>query len=135
MHAGGEPSELDRFLGTGDLYEAFETGGTRREIRWTEGREMPREHETRRRPKYCDWAYAMMEMLLDPVLKGWVPQWIVEQYDRRNPDFRKIVSKFVREDPGQELTNRTLLWGVKRELRRAAPSALRRVRGRQRCKR
>ena len=104
MHAGGEPSELDRFLGTDDLYEAFETGGTRREIRWTEGQSLPGEHETRRRPKYCDWAYAMLEMLLDPVLKGWVPQWIVEQYDRRNPDFRKIVSKFVREDPGQELS-------------------------------
>ena len=34
MHAGGEPSAFDRFLGVGDLYEAFETGVLRHETRW-----------------------------------------------------------------------------------------------------
>ena len=34
VHAGGEPSELDRYLGLGDLYEAFETGEPRRELLW-----------------------------------------------------------------------------------------------------
>ena len=121
MHAGGEPSELDRFLGTCDLYEAFETGGTRREIRWADGQRVPKEHETRRRPKYCDWAYAMLEMLLDPVLKGWVPQWIVEQYDRQNAHFRGSVRWALREKrSGRATSNKALLRLVYRRLVRKA---------------
>merc|ERR1739836_155948 len=32
-----------------------------------------------------------MHMLVDPVLCAWVPGWVVEQYERWNPDFRGAV--------------------------------------------
>ena len=31
------------------------------------------------------WALAFMEMLTDPMLRQWVPAWVVEQYERANP--------------------------------------------------
>ena len=39
MHAAGEPSLLDRFLGLGDLYDAFETGVLRKELVWEAAQE------------------------------------------------------------------------------------------------
>ena len=41
--------------------------------------------------RVCPWALALMEMLVDPMLVCWVPGWVVEQYERWNPDFRKCV--------------------------------------------
>ena len=41
VHAGGEPSDLDRFLGLGDLEEAFERGLTRREVWWESAHHHP----------------------------------------------------------------------------------------------
>ena len=57
---GGQALPLDRFLGVRDLYLAVSDD---------------------------DWGLALMEMLTDPVLVGWVPSWVVEQYERANPYF------------------------------------------------
>ena len=62
----------------------------------------------------------MMEMLLDPILGAWVPKWVVEQYDRRNPDFRKLVTETLKRVRDKTLTNRRLLLEVRRELLRRA---------------
>ena len=115
VHAGGEPSHLDRFLGLSDLEEAFERGLTRREFRFHGTRDW-REHTCRKRPRNCDWAFALMEMLLDPVLVVWVPKWVVEQYERRNPAFRVMVDKELRQDKKNLLSNRQLLSKVRRAL-------------------
>ena len=37
------------------------------------------------------WGLALMEMLLDPVLRWWVPSWLVDQYERQNGTFRRCV--------------------------------------------
>ena len=96
IRAGAEPSEFDRHLGLADLVEAFESGATRTELYWVrDGAKgwKERERVCKKRPRNCDWAFAMIEMLLDPVLSAWIPQWIVEQYERRNPAFRGIVER------------------------------------------
>ena len=36
-----------------------------------------------------------MEMLVDPMLKQWVPAWLVEQYERANPFFREALTALV----------------------------------------
>ena len=69
VHAGGEPSDLDRFLGFGDLFEAFETGVKRYEVELLD-ENRSRRREIAKRPRNCSWAFAMMEMLVDPVLRG-----------------------------------------------------------------
>ena len=38
------------------------------------------------------WTLALMEMLTDPMLRQWVPAWLVEQYERQNPFFRKVLT-------------------------------------------
>ena len=79
--AGGL-SELDRHLGVRDLYDKFEG------------------------KRDTNWGFAMMEMLADPVLSTWVPSWAVEQYERANPFFRRVLHRLV----GQRLeSNRRLL--------------------------
>ena len=66
-------SELDRHLGVRDLYDRFE------------GR------------RDTNWGFAMMEMLVDPVLSTWVPSWVVEQYERANPFFRRVLRRLVEQ--------------------------------------
>ena len=78
VHAGATASHLERFLGTQDLYDAFE-GVQRRELNWSQEHGQWRERVTRR-PANCGWAFALMEMLVDPVVCESVPQWVVEQY-------------------------------------------------------
>ena len=39
------------------------------------------------------WEYALMEMLVDPVLMEWVPAYIVEQYKRQNPFFTTALKE------------------------------------------
>ena len=64
-----------RFLGCADLVGKFDTSPTR-------------------------WGMALMEMLIDPVLAGWVPGWVVEQYERMNPHFRSALRAVLRRaDP------------------------------------
>ena len=120
MHGAGEPSLLDRFLGLGDLCEAFETGVQRKELVWAcasesvPGRWVAR--PSTKRPRNCDWSFAMLEMFVDPVLQAWVPKWVVEQYERRNPDFRAEVDKKLQEDKTRSMSNRQLLLSVRRSL-------------------
>ena len=57
----------DRFLGTSDLFMKFEGGRRSR------------------------WGAALMEMLVDPLLSTWVPDWVTEQYERANPFFRDVL--------------------------------------------
>ena len=59
----------------------------------------------------------MIEMLLDPVLSAWIPKWIVEQYERRNPAFRVNVEREVKVDQKHVLSNRELIFKVRRALR------------------
>ena len=65
VQAGFEDS--DAYLGVSDLYSKFE----------------------------CDdgWAFALMEMLVDPMLVCWVPGWVREQYERANPFFRSVLKR------------------------------------------
>ena len=60
--------EEQRYLGTCELYLKFEgkLDGRHNNVGWT---------------------LALMEMLVDPMLKQWVPSWLVEQYERANPVF------------------------------------------------
>ena len=37
------------------------------------------------------WGLALMEMLVDPMLREWVPHWVVEQYERANPCFQPVL--------------------------------------------
>ena len=120
IRAGAEPSEFDRFLGLADLVEAFELGATRTEVSWVGDSASgwkERERVCKKRPRNCDWAFAMIEMLLDPVLSAWIPKWIVEQYERRNPAFRGIVERELKNDKEHDLSNRKLILKVRRALR------------------
>ena len=60
-------SPADRFLGTADLFVRFEGERASR------------------------WGVALMEMLVDPLLSTWVPDWFTEQYERANPFFRDVL--------------------------------------------
>ena len=68
---------LGRFLGVQDLVRKFDG------------------HKDRA-GKEIGWARALMEMLVDPMLVAWVPGWVVEQYERWNPDFRGTL-RWARE--------------------------------------
>jgi len=118
---GGSASFLDRYLGIQDLYDAFE-GTRRRELIWVEEQGGWRERVTGR-PANCGWAFALMEMLVDPLLCEWVPKWIVEQYDRRNPHFREALVAVLREDRAHALTHRQLLFNTRRLMRRLLKAA------------
>lgn len=72
--------QADRYLGVDDLYQAFH-GRTERSG-WE--RSMDR-----------GWHFALMEMLVDPVLVRWVPRWVVEQYERWNPKFREKLDQVL----------------------------------------
>jgi hypothetical protein len=121
---GGFP-ELDRFLGVTDLYAAFESP-VRRELRWEydpDGLHDLVETSFRRkdklRPRY-GWGFALVEMLVDPVLQCWVPRWMTEQFERRNPDFRKAVEDELRADTKRVKSNREVIVAVRKVLRQCA---------------
>ena len=62
-----------RLLGVQDLVQKFDT-----DVDDGKGRKL-------------GWAMALMEMLVDPMLVAWVPAWVREQYERRNPFFRACL--------------------------------------------
>ena len=43
------------------------------------------------------WTLALLEMLTDPMLLQWVPEWVVEQYERANPFFRETLKAVIEE--------------------------------------
>ncbi len=49
-----------------------------------------------------DWATALMEMLVDPVLGHWVPQYVCEQFERWNPFFRECLADALLYGEGEE---------------------------------
>ena len=88
--------ELDRHLGVRDLYEMFE------------GRRDKRGNEV-------GWGMALMEMLTDPMLLTWVPDWVVEQYERANPFFRDVLrSMETRRVAGHKV----MVWRRKKDNKR-----------------
>ena len=87
--AGSRPSQLDRFIGVRDLVAAFD-GPKHSELVWEEAPEGSLNYVFKRmdlRSVAYGWTFALMEMLVDPVLLEWVPQYVVEQYRRWNPFF------------------------------------------------
>ena len=68
-----------------------------------------------------------MEMLVDPVLSLWVPEWIVEQYKRWNKHFEESLSVVLREDHQQILSNRRVLSRTKARMRKADAKDRRRL--------
>ena len=80
--------EEDAYLGTRDLYMKFEG------------------------PAH-GWALALLEMLVDPMLKTWVPGWVVEQYERGNPYFKDVLTGLQLRD---YKTNRAFLRKVRKEM-------------------
>ena len=66
-----------RLLGVEDLFRKFDTDRVD-----SKGRKV-------------SWAFALMEMLVDPMLVAWVPSWVREQYERRNPYFRACLRQAV----------------------------------------
>ena len=91
-HAGAP--ELDKHLGIDDLFMTFD------------GKKDARGSDV-------GWGLALMEMLVDPMLSTWVPEWVVEQYERMNPFFRDVL----RSMKERRLTsNAALLKQTKREM-------------------
>ena len=86
---GAVRSELDEHLGVRDLFDKFEG------------------------KRDTNWGFAMMEMLVDPVLKTWVPDWVVEQYERGNPFFRRVLRRLARQ---RMASNRQLLLRARKEM-------------------
>ena len=89
----GFPDE-DRYLGIRDLYAKFEGVRDRRGV--DEG-----------------WGLALLEMLTDPMLKQWVPAWVVEQYRRGNPFCQEVLTALQAENLQ---SNKALLKKTKREM-------------------
>ena len=81
--------EEERYLRVRDLYAAFERG-----------------------QDDC-WCLALMEMLTDPMLRQWVPAWVVEQFERANPFYREVLTVLQAEKIDK---NRALLKRTKREM-------------------
>lgn len=133
----GGPPELDRFLGIGDLYNAFD-GRCRLELVWRkDAQHLQHEFHARTRrfvrhdkvKRKYGWGFASVEMLVDPVLSSGVPQWMTEQFERRNSGFREVIANILREDRDERLTNTALIIAIRKELRQR----VRRAAKDQRC--
>jgi len=116
-HAGARPSELDHFIGVRDLVAALD-GPKSVELVWRRPGEGSADdyefHQRRiRKPVSYGWAYALMEMLVDPVLLEWVPDYIVEQYRRWNPYFTESLDA---ARSGRPQSNRRFLRRVRRRM-------------------
>ena len=85
----------DRFLGVRNLYWLFDVEKGRRG---------------------CDdcWGLALMEMLTDPMLRQWVPAWVIEQYERANPFYKEVLTALQGEEHMRK--NRALLKQTRHEM-------------------
>ena len=63
-----EERGAERYLGVFDLYGKFEAGAS-----------------------VSRWCWALLEMLVDPLLSLWVPAWVREHYERANPYFADVL--------------------------------------------
>ncbi len=66
--------DVRRYLGIGDLIDAFDG----------------------------KWGDALMEMLVDLVLSQWVPNYVIEQYNRWHPYIRDCVKKEHGKDASEK---------------------------------
>ena len=129
-HAGSEPSLLDRWLGVQDLVKAFDAGKhQRRECVWV-SEDSFSAPQCKIQAVVCDvecgWGLALMEMLLDPLLKLWVPRWLRVQYRVWNKDFKKTVNAAMCDDRSAPRSNRVILERVREALLERAKSDRRR---------
>ena len=90
VHAAGEPSLLDRHLGVYDLELQFHDRKLS-EMHLDAEHDRWQVYERKRGTWKYGWPMALMEMLVDPMLMAWVPAWVREQYERRNPFFRPCL--------------------------------------------
>ncbi|MGB1141216.1 MAG: AAA family ATPase, partial [Halioglobus sp.] len=88
----------DRYLGVQDLVHKFDT--PRRD---SDGLEL-------------GWSMGLMEMLVDPLLCLWTPDWVVEQYERWNRYFRPTLRREKVRAEQQQWTNRKLLKVVRQRM-------------------
>ena len=89
VHAGSRPSEYDRYLGVQDLVMAIE-GPRRREFVWIRGDDSAK--ETSCEVKY-GWSMALLEMLVDPLLREWVPRWLRKQFRVWNKGYQTLLQE------------------------------------------
>jgi len=130
-HAGARPSEQDRFVGVQDLVAAFDER-RREEMVWstpTQGGAYPFRRRRFSPGVTYGWSFALMEMLVDPVLLEWVPEYVVEQYKRWNPYFVDFLDQVTSEwrEKGAKLsparkTNRLFLRKVRARMEAAQKS-------------
>ena len=60
------------------------------------------------------WGRLFMEMVTDPMLRQWVPHWVIEQYERANPFYKEVLTQ-LQADTSMR-SNRRLLRCVRREM-------------------
>jgi len=117
VHAGSKPSEYDRYLGVQDLVMAFD-GARDREYVWT------REDHTSQPVAEIEgcsaaygWTFALLEMMIDPLLRLWVPRWARKQYRVWNKTYRtNVLREILQEDHDLLLNNREVLERVHAKL-------------------
>ena len=75
----------------------------------------------------CDdcWGLALMEMITDPMLRQWVPSWVVEQYERANPFYKEVLTALHGDENMRR--NRALLKQTRHEMIRRHRRHLRRT--------
>ena len=70
------------------------------------------------------WGLKLLEMLTDPMLRQWVPGYVVEQYEHANPFYKEVLMELQ----AGARTNRQLLKRVRRAMMARQELALRRKR-------
>ena len=86
--------------------------------------------------KVDGWGMALMEMLTDPLLLQWVPEWVVEQYRRANPFFWEVLTAMVAHGgtKNNRLLRRTKKEMVSRHHRQLVKDAAKKERAKARAK-
>ena len=109
-----------RYLGVRDLWTKFE--GLQRTL------------QAKEEDRF--WCLMLMEMITDPMLRQWVPEWVVEQFERANPYYKDSLTRALvgwQECPrplrNARLLRRVLKDMVKRHQRRRRRDAARKRQG------
>ena len=91
--AAANHEDRERYLGIRDLWRHYEVAHGRRQDEF--------------------WGFMFMEMITDPMLRQWVPEWVVQQYERANPFYKDAVTRIVacseEREGGRQLNNKVLL--------------------------
>ena len=124
-HGASRPSDLDRLIGVRDLVDAFE-GPRSRQMEWRAPQPGEDVHKvflevSIPRPRPYGWAMGLLEMIVDPILVRWVPEDIVEQYQRWNPFLVETLKEACHRAPtsdGQTTSNTAFLREIKEGMER-----------------